>query len=123
MLEFVTIPVNSICHAQPQTSQLDLDLFEAKVKVRSVAPVKDPHVDIIDECAVRMFGRTSYELPRCHRPGLQSIVCAHRECFQIVRGNTDVDELFILTSGSPVKSPPRRISAQYREEVEKQINK
>ena len=39
---------------------------------------------------------------------------------QLVPGQTDTVEHFILTSGSPVKIPPQRIPVQYQQ-VEKQI--
>ena len=73
----------------------------------AMAAVKDPHVHIVDECVVPMFERTtSYELRRCHRLDLRSIVFAYCDVSRIVLGKIDVAEHFILTSGSPVKSPP-----------------
>ena len=71
-----------------------------------------------------MFGRASnYELPQCQTQSLQSVIHAYSwsDFEQCARERTDAAENFILTSGNPVKIPPRSIPAQYRAEVEKQI--
>ena len=110
-LNFANILASSCC-AQSQESQLDLDLLpvyesacEAKAKLCAVAAVKDPHVDIVDECVVSVFGRrTSYELPQCHRLGLQSIVCAYRDLFRIVSKKTDIPEHF-FSKWQPCEEP------------------
>ena len=49
------------------------------------------------------------------------IVEKYRELFRNCPGRTDVGEHHIPTTGNPVRVPPRRIPAQYREEVEAQI--
>ena len=128
MLDFCTTPV-SIHHAQPQKLQVEQELLpvyesacQAKAKVCAVATIAASHVDIVDECAIPMFGdAVKYELPQCQNHGLQSIVHAYRNLFRTVPGKTQVAEHFILTTGNPVKIPPRRIPAHYREKVEKQI--
>ena len=45
----------------------------------------------------------------------------YKELFQTTPGVTNDAYHFIPTTGNPVKVPPRRIPAHYREEVEKQI--
>jgi len=52
---------------------------------------------------------------------LSSLLEEYKDIFRIAPGHTDIAEHFIPTSGSPVTIPPRRIPANYRTEVEKQL--
>ena len=70
MLDFCTSPVN-IHHAQPQKLQVKQELLpvyesacQARVNVCAVVTIVTSHVNIVDECAVPMFGDAiKYELP------------------------------------------------------------
>ena len=128
MLDFTTNPV-SIQLAQGSMSNEESDvkpMFESacktKAKICAVSALQATPVDIADECAIPMYGRASnYELPLCQTQSLQPVIHAYCDLFRTVPGKTNAAEHFILTNGSPVKIPPRRIPAQYRAEVEKQI--
>ena len=50
-----------------------------------------------------------------------AVVKEHYDLFQTTPGVTEAAQHFIPTTGHPVKVPPRRIPAHYRDEVEKQI--
>ena len=128
MLDFCTNPV-SICHTQPCMSHAEQELLpvyksacETKSKVCATAAINNAHTDIVNECAIPVFGdAVKYELPQSQSHNLQSIVHAYRNLFQTIPGKTQEAEHFIMTTGNPVKIPPRRIPAHYREKVEKQI--
>ena len=78
--------------------------------------------DGVDECAVPRFGEApSYDIPSCPAE-LQAVVDEYRQLFSIVPGSTDLAHHTIPTaSNPPVRVPPRRIPAQYREEIERQL--
>ena len=57
----------------------------------------------------------------CASRGLAEIVHEYKELFQSIPGSTDVAQHFIPTIGTPVKVPPRRTPARYRQEVESQL--
>ena len=128
LLDFTTNPV-SIRLTQGSMLNEDLEvkpIFEsackAKAKICAVSVLEATPVDIADECAIPMYGRASnYELPQCQTQSLQPVIHAYCDLFRTVPGKTNAAEHFILPNGSPVKIPPRRIPAQYRAEVEKQI--
>ena len=79
-------------------------------------------VDMGDECTIPSFiDDGTVILPSCSDPVLMPIVEKYCELFRNCPGRTDVGEHHIPTTGNPVRVPPRRIPAQYREEVEVQI--
>ena len=53
---------------------------------------------------------------------MSSIIESNRDLFRTTPGSTSVAHHYIPTEGPPVRVPPRRIPAQYRSEVERQIN-
>ena len=53
--------------------------------------------------------------------GLTTIVEEYRDLFRMAPGATDITCHFIPTTGNPARVPPRRIPAQYREEVQRQL--
>ena len=78
-------------------------------------------VDMGDECTIPSFiDDGTVILPCCSDPVLMPIVAKYRELFRNCSGRTDVGKHHIPTTGNPVRVPPRRIPAQYRE-VEAQI--
>ena len=78
--------------------------------------------DGVDECAVPRFGETpSYDIPSCPAE-LQAVVDEYRQLFSTVPGFTDLAHHTIPTANNPpVRVPLRRIPAQYREEIERQL--
>ena len=76
-------------------------------------------VDMGDECTIPSFiDDGTVILPSCSDPVLIPIVEKYRELFRNCPRRTDVGEHHIPTTGNPVRVPPGRIPAQYREEVE-----
>ena len=60
-------------------------------------------------------------MPSCVVPTLLPLLEQYKSLFRTSPGSTTVAEHFIPTTGAPVKVPPRRIPANYRLDVEKQI--
>ena len=89
----------------------------------AVSTRSDPEEnDGVDECAVPRFGVTpSYDIPSCPVE-LQAVVDEYRQLFSTVPGFTDLTHHTIpMASKPPVCVPPRCIPAQYREEIERQL--
>ena len=59
------------------------------------------------------------ELPECPVPALNSVVAEYKDPFRTTPGDTEEACHFIPTTGNPVKVPPRRVPAHYREEVDR----
>ncbi len=136
VLDFTTTPVTitpsgSQHQPQPVGSTCDSEAFlavleserRAKVKMCAVAAVEDATAnDAIDECAIPQFGGPPrFELPECPRSSLTPIVDVYKDLFRMQPGVTSAALHYIPTTGSPVRVPPRRIPAHYREEVERQL--
>ena len=78
--------------------------------------------EAIDDCAIPKLGESSsYDMPSGTRAKSSSILDDHHELFCDAPGQTDMAEHFIPTTDSPIKSPPCRILANYRAEVEDQL--
>ena len=78
--------------------------------------------DAVEDCMVPKFKEPPHiDYPECTSPGLAEIVHEYKELFQSIPGSTDVAQHFIPTIGMPVKVPPHRIPARYRQEVESQL--
>eukprot|EP00731_Ephydatia_muelleri_P014484 Em0008g204a len=89
----------------------------------AVSTRSDPEEnDGVDECAVPRFGVTpSYDIPSCPVE-LQAVVDEYRQLFSTVPGFTDLTHHTIpMASKPPVCVPPHCIPAQYREEIERQL--
>jgi hypothetical protein len=50
------------------------------------------------------------------------VIHIYRSLFRTVPGGTEGACHYIISTGTPVRVPPRRIPAHYRQEIEKQIN-
>ena len=108
---------------------LVLDFTQTPVQVRQapvasclITPMLETPVDAVDECAVPDFRKTSsVELPECVGSEFSAILEQYQDLFQTKPGATEVTCHFIPSTGNPVRVPPRRIPAQYREEVQKQL--
>ena len=83
---------------------------------------EEPGIDAADECSIPRFsGPDQYDIPECEHPDLAHVVDEFSELFTTKPGKTTAEYHFIPTTGCPVKVPPRRIPAHYREEVEQQL--
>ena len=109
---------------QPETIPQELQPVvkaaqQLKSKMCAVAAIGDPENDLIDSCSIPDFQNTKYDIPECP-PGLSVILDQYKQLFIMKPGKAE-GTYNIPTSGCPVKVPPRRIPAHYKEEVEKQI--
>ena len=119
-------PVNlTIPQASNQNLQNLVPLFDAnkknKAKTCAVEALTEPSED---ECAVSLFVDSvcnECDVLSCAVPTLSSLIGQYKSLFCKLPGSTTLAEHFISTTGTPVKVPPRRIPANYRQEVEKQI--
>ena len=93
---------------------------QIKSKMCAIAAIQDPAHDLIDDCSIPDFQNTHCEMPEC-APGLKLIIQQYKHLFIMKLGKAEGTYHYIPTSGCPVKVPPRRLPAHYKEEVEKQI--
>jgi len=125
VLDFTTTPVGIVCkqHSSKVTSPLPKcmkPLLNA-TKVCAATGVNNSE-DIIDNCAIPLFGKFLPTcIPNCTIPLLLAVLEQNRTLFRPTPGQTRLAEHFIPTNGAPVKIPPRRIPAHFRAEVEEQI--
>ena len=83
---------------------------------------EQPGINAADEYSIPRFsGPDQYDIPECDRPNLAQVVSEFPELFTTKPGKTAVEYHYIPTTGSPIKVPPRRIPAHYRDEVERQL--
>ena len=78
---------------------------------------------MVEDCAIPRFSTTTgpdYDMPQCLTDSL-SLLNEYQELFRTSPSCTTAAEHFTPTSGTPVKVPPRRVPANYRVEVEQQI--
>jgi len=80
--------------------------------------------DIIDNCAICLFGKSSHaclDIHKCTNSLLLAVLEQHRNPFRQTPGQTQLAEHFIPTNGTPVKIPPQRIPVLFCTEIEEQI--
>ena len=80
--------------------------------------------EVVDYCAIPHFSTTTmldYDMPQCSADSLSLLLNKYKELFRSLPSCTTAAEHFIPTSGTPVKVPPRRVPANYRVEVKRQI--
>ena len=105
-------------------TQSPVQVHRATAESCAVAPAEETPEDVVDECAIPEFGSTSsIELPEHAGMGFTTIVEEYRDLFRMAPGATDITCHFIPTTGNPARVPPQRIPAQYREEVQRQLEK
>ena len=90
---------------------------QLRSKICAIAAIENPANDLIDDCSIPDFQSTGYEMPECS-PSLNMILEQHKQLFITRPGKAEGTYHYIPTSGCPVKVPPRRIPAHYKEEVE-----
>jgi len=132
-LDFTQTPV-SVSSSLPNIDRAEgsmaiaqvMPIYEAtKCNVAEICAIsvdQETEADVVDDCAVPNYNvPPSFELPACALNGLQCLLEKYRDLFCIKPGYTEHACHFIPTSGNPVKVPPRRIPAHYRDEVYKQL--
>lgn len=128
-VDFSSKPITiSIPDASDRNLQTFMPLFDAtkkdRAKICAIEVLKEPTEETIDDCAVPLFINSldnKYDIPSCVVPTLLPLLEQYKNLFRGSPGSTTVAEHFIPTTGTPVKVPPRRIPANYRVDVEKQI--
>ena len=130
VLDFTSIPIgvkSRLTQEVCQSPELEL-IWKTSEKVRAktcaVVSTRELTEESLDDCTVPLYYKShtpTHELPLCPLPLLSSLLEEHKDLFRTVPGHTDIAEHFIPTSSSPVKIPPRRIPANYRTEVQNQL--
>ena len=130
VLGFTSIPIGVKSQSTQEVCQApELELIwkasqKVWAKTRAVVSTRELTDESLDDCTVPLFYKShtpTHELPLCPLLLLSSLLEEHKDLFRTAPGHTDIAEHFIPTSGSPVKIPPRRIPANYRTEVQKQL--
>ena len=128
ILDFTTTPAHVTTQPTSDSSRKESAkqvLYEArktKARVCAVQESAELSEEAIDDCAIPTFDESShYDMPSGTRARFSSVLNEYRELFCDVPGQTNMAEHFIPTTGSPIKIPPRRIPANYRVEVEEQL--
>ena len=96
---------------------------QRRAKICSVMAVTDPAIEIIKDAVIPLFGDpVTFEYPDHIPPVFSQVVNEYKHLFRNLPGYTTMAYHHIPTQGSPVRVPPCRIPAHYRETVEKQIH-
>ena len=67
-----------------------LHVYASLAKICVVSAIEDSPADIVDECAVPLYGKpTHIELPECPRHELEQVVRMYQHLFQTTPGVTD----------------------------------
>ena len=96
---------------------------QRRAKVCSVMTVADPALEIVKDAVIPLFGEpVTFEYPGNIPSVFLPVVNEYTHLFRNSPGFTTIAYHHIPIQGSPVRVPPRRIPAHYRETVEKQIH-
>ena len=88
---------------------------KTKAKVCALGTNGEVSEEVIDECAIPLFSKSTpqYDMPQCSAPAFSSVIGEYQELFRTSPGQTNMEEHFISTLGTPVKVPPCQIPASY----------
>lgn len=99
------------------------NVAQKKPHIRAIAAVGELTTEITTDCAIPDYGAPKqYDLPNCQSALLSTVVTQYKDLFCTTPGHTSVSCHHIPTKGSPIRVPPRRVPAHYRNEVERQIH-
>ena len=113
---------------QVQAPQQELQSFweetvKHKLHIGAVAVLGDMTIEATEECAIPDYGAVkNFELPNCTRTTFSGVINQYKNLFCNIPGKTTWAYHHIPTKGQPIRVPPRRVPAHYREKVEHQIN-
>ena len=96
-------------------------LFCTKSFLNRISAIKT-RWSLTKEIVKSSFHCICFEFPQCSHPSLSSLIEANRDLFMMTPGAASVAHHYIPTQGPPVRVPPCCIPAQYRAEVERQID-
>jgi len=99
-------------------------MVKADVKARStVMAISHPAIDVVEDCTVLQFGKPpSFEFPKLIPTSLKPLVHQYKSLFRNIPGSTTAAFHYIPTSGAPVRLPPHRIPAHYKDVVYEQLH-
>ena len=136
ILDFTSTPIGVTSFHSPPNSDVHLqdigpiveEVRKAKAKICAIYGVVESSneltEEVVDDCAVPHFSKTTepcHDMPLCSDDSLRPLLDEYTNLFRTTPGCTTAAEHFIPTAGTPVKVPPRRIPANYRAEVEQQL--
>ena len=132
MLDFTSTPIGVTSRSAqleegcqvPDLQPICKAAQKARANACAVAATVELRDETLDDCTIPHFCKPqtpSYEISHCSTPHLSPILDDYKDLFQTSPGYMNLAQHFIPTSGPPVKVPPRRILANYRAEVEKQL--
>ena len=123
VLDFTTNPVT--VSQSPQTNYLTTNTHSSHShynKICTVLTGENNTTDIPDHCTIPSFSDNyCIELPNYSNKNFVSVVNRNKDLFRNTPGMTQEAYHYIPTSELPVKIPPRRVPAHYREEIERQL--
>ena len=105
----------------PEMQGIVKEAAKARGELGTIMAIGESPEDVVNDCAIPLTKAASYELPSCSSSELTPMMKEFKELFRAAPGTTTVTQHFIPTSGPPVKIPPRRVPANYREAVEEQL--
>ena len=89
-----------------------------RVKVCATAMVSDSDTMVEDSQIPIFGGAVAYDLPECTDATFATVLEEYKDLFRTVPGQATGVFHHIPTTGSPVKMPPCRIPAHFKEKVE-----
>ena len=100
-------------------------IWQAAVKhkplVYHVAATQDA-LDVTTDSAIPDYGAPKqFDLPYCQTAEFSGVISEYQDLFSTTPGHTSLACHHIPTQGPPIRVPPRRVPAHYRNEVERQI--
>ena len=125
VLDFTSLPVSVRHSGLNNTQQLKAvwdSEKDAKSKRCAAVIAEDPSANMIDECSVPKYGDPpQFHLPCSTDPEIDLLLTEYKDLFGTIPGATTVAHHHIPITGNPVRVPPRRVPAHFKEEVERQI--
>ena len=99
-----------------------------KAKICAVQALEETTGETINSCAIPLFDKATplvFDVPTCTNTLLLAVLEQDKKLFSTTAGHAELMGHYIPTTGTPVKVvvkvPPCRIPANYRIEVEEQI--
>ena len=124
VLDFAYSPIKvlpncpeSVNCVPPEMQGIVKEAAKARGELGTIRAIGESPKDVVTDCAIPLTKAASYELPSCSSSELTPMMKEFKELFRAAPGTTTVTQHFIPTSGPPVKIPPRRVPANYREAV------
>ena len=126
-LDFTSVPVgvkhnDTELHDSDGMKALWHSAQEAKGRQYVAAIMEDPNADMIDECSIPQYDDLlKFDVPQCSNAEITVLLQDNKDLFKCTPGVTNLSHHHISTTGSPIRVPPRRIPAHYKQEVEEQV--